>query len=386
MLAQDPALDASPPPPPPPTPRSSPLEARPASKWIDRHRALALVGREELLARLWAGWHRVVETSSGGVALVDGDPGIGKTRLAAELAHGVLGRGGRVIAARCVRGAGLAALVPSIDQLGIPVETAPLVPGSPALVEVAHRVAHEVRFGPTASPTLLVLEDAQWLDEQMVAVFGDLGDRPLPPVDANPNLVLLLTQRGWPPPPGSARMVDGIDRLAWQDHLRLEVLGDDEARALVAEAHRAAGRTPPLPATTIDEIVVAGGGNPRVLVELTGGPVPLPGPDAAPAFTERLRRSLGERLARLPAEVLDVVLTAAVIGDEVDLDTVHRAAGLEADRTLAALEAAVAARLLDEVPERPGHFRFLNRVDRRLVLERVSLARRGLVEGRLAAG
>lgn len=382
VLAQDPALGGDAP--PSQATRSAPPKAPSPPMWIEMHRELPLVGRHGPLARLWAGWDRVVEASSGGVVLIDGDAGVGKTRLAAELADGVLRRGGRVLAARCVRGSGLAALVPSLDQLGIPVDTAPLLPGSPALVDVAHHVAHELRFGPGSQPTLLVLEDAQWWDEQMVAVFGDLGDRPWPVVNANPNLAVVLTQRGWPVPAGTARLVSAIDRLSWQDHLVLDVLGDQEARALVGEAHGATGPVSPLPAAMIDEILAASGGNARALVELARAAGQPAAHGATTAVPGSLHTSLAERLDRQPPEVVDVVLTAAIIGQEVDLRTLDRAGNLGDDDSLAPLEAAVAARLLDEVPERPGHVRFLNRVDRELALERVSLARRRLVEERLA--
>ena len=348
--------------------------------WVQRQRELPLVGHEGPLARLWAGWRSVVEASGGGVALVDGDPGVGKSRLAAEVAERVMSDGGRVLATRCISGAGLAALVPSLEQLGIPVETMPLLPGSPALVDVAHRVAHELRFGSSHQPTLLVLDDAQWLDEQMVAMFADLGDRPWPVVGANPNLVLVLTQRGWPMPPGTPRMMSAIERLSWQDHVVLDVLDDDDARALVDEVHRVAGRASSLPASTVDEIVAASGGNARALVELTRAEG-VPETGEAAAFGGALRQSFSERFDRQPPEVTDVVLTAAIVGQEVELTNLDRAR--DRDGSLAPVEAAVAARLLDEVPERPGHFRFLNRIDRELALERVSRARRTLIERRL---
>ena len=101
-------------------------------------------------------------------------------------------------------------------------------------------------------------------------------------------------------------------------------------------------------------------------------------------MSESLRKSLAERLDRQPPEVVDAVLNASIIGQEVDLDTLDLASAAGGERSLALLEAAVAARLLDEVPGRPGHFRFLNRIDRELALERVSRARRRLIEGRLA--
>ena len=381
VLAHDEALGANA---APPATRPAAPGAQSPSRWIERQRELTLVGRKDPLARLWEGWHRVIETSSGGVALIDGDAGVGKTRLAAELAHGVIDLGGRVIAARCVRGAGLAALVPSLGRLELPVDAGSLVPGSPALVDVAHRVAHELRFGQSSLPTLLVLEDAQWLDEQMLAVFGDLGDRPWPVVNANPNLVLVLSQRGWPSPPGTARMASAIDRLSWHDQVVLDVLADDEARALVTAARRTAGAPSPLPDRAIDEIVAASGGNARVLVELARAERGPSAPGATTVVPESLRKSLAERLDRQAPEVVDVVLNVSIIGQEVDLDTLDLAGAAGGERSLASLEAAVAARLLDEVPERPGHFRFLNRIDRELALERVSRARRRLIEGRLA--
>src|SRR5215207_32360 len=58
------------------------------------------VGRADALARLAAAWDRA-RAGEARLALVAGEPGIGKTRLLAELGRGVAGDGGTVLYGRC---------------------------------------------------------------------------------------------------------------------------------------------------------------------------------------------------------------------------------------------------------------------------------------------
>ena len=74
------------------------------------------VGREPELAALTA----KIEASSagrGGMALIAGEPGIGKTRLAEELAAIAHERGARVLWGRCYEGDGAPAFWPWVEIL-----------------------------------------------------------------------------------------------------------------------------------------------------------------------------------------------------------------------------------------------------------------------------
>jgi WD40 repeat protein/DNA-binding SARP family transcriptional activator len=91
VLAQDSGLDLPP-----------PAGAAPSPELPDGLRPLgpAFVGRAAELAWLRAAWARASD-GLGGVVFVAGGPGMGKTRLAAELAREAHDQGGRVLYGRC---------------------------------------------------------------------------------------------------------------------------------------------------------------------------------------------------------------------------------------------------------------------------------------------
>ncbi|WP_344253746.1 ATP-binding protein, partial [Pseudonocardia hydrocarbonoxydans] len=79
-----------------------------------------LTGRAVELSALRGAWSRAAG-GSGGLVLVAGEGGIGKTRLAAELAEGCAAGGARVLRARCYTGERSLFLQPVVDALaGVP--------------------------------------------------------------------------------------------------------------------------------------------------------------------------------------------------------------------------------------------------------------------------
>ncbi len=154
-------------------------------------RRAPLEDRIEALERLLAVWRGCREEQRRSIAIIEGDPGMGKTRLAEELVararvdgaviagvraveadlaarwSGVLGlcRGG-LLGAPGVAGASPAALAALRDETGASPQL------GRALAEVVVAVCHE-------QPLVLVLEDAQWLDrESLLAVLATLRDPP----------------------------------------------------------------------------------------------------------------------------------------------------------------------------------------------------------------
>ena len=175
------------------------------------------VGRAAELAwleGLWAEVDAAGGTARRRVALLAGDPGIGKTRLAASLAGGVFDRGGLVLYGRCDEQP-TGPYQPLVEALGPYVATVPraelrqqLGPAGGVLTrvlpELAERVPHLVgpaRLEPETepflvaeavegllvavartTPILLVLDDLHWADRASLLVVRQLarGSAPAP--------------------------------------------------------------------------------------------------------------------------------------------------------------------------------------------------------------
>ncbi len=364
--------------------------------WVDQQLEVPLIGRQAELARLVGRWRDVNRLRTGGVVFIDGDQGVGKTRLAAELADLARREGGRVVAARCAPGAGLSALLPAASAVGVPLPAGDLGPGSPATFEFAGQVAGYLFDTSLDVPLLLVLDDAQWAGAETITLFRQMGNRPLPMTQPMIVLALVLTQRGYDSPPGLAELHRHVERLDVNDRMVVEALGPAEGRALLVGQLGTLARS--IGDTTLDRLVSELGGNPRALVEyaahLSDGAaaataVPptagIAGVVAALGVPHSLRLAVDERLDAQAPDVVAVVLTGALIGPTFTLARVARGAGLGEDDALAGLEQAMDARLVEEGPA-ADTYRFLSEVDRLVALDHLSNARRSRIEARLATG
>jgi tetratricopeptide (TPR) repeat protein len=82
------------------------------------------------------------------------------------------------------------------------------------------------------------------------------------------------------------------------------------------------------------------------------------------------------RLARLPEGTVDLLGVAAVVGRDVDLADLARAAGSDPAAVLEGVEPAVVHRLLVEVADAPGRLRFSHALVREVLLEDLTSLRR----------
>ena len=191
-----------------------------------------------------------------------------------------------------------------------------------------------VRGAAARQPLLLLVDDSQWLDSASAECLGYAARRL-----AGSPVALLLTARVEPLPPA----LHGLPELA------LRALEPAGARELLRAA------APDLARTAADSVVAAAAGNPLALLELPSllseeqrrGIAPV---DAVPAPRNGLRDALERRLARLdPAARSAVVVAAASLdGEPGPVLRACRALGV-AD---VALEGAEAAGVLRLAPER----------------------------------
>ncbi|WP_158545976.1 BTAD domain-containing putative transcriptional regulator [Blastococcus sp. TF02A-30] len=336
----------------------------------------ALVGRQAELDQVRA----VAEQVAGGrpaVLVVEGEAGIGKTRLAEAAADGARVSGWAVAWSRCADDAGAPALWPwtqVLEQLDQP----ELAPAAGDDADAARfRLFQDLRSrlaGAATRPLLVVLDDLQGADTTSVQLLGLLA-RHLPRAP----VLLLVTARtvGEQLPEAVADCLGRLAREPAATCLRLRGLDADDVAALLAAQLGSPGDRS-LAAAVHDRT----GGNPFFVVELSRwmvgahdlhlDHVPVP-----PSVGEVLRTRLG----RLPEGTRDVLELAAVAGREVPLDLLE-AAGTPAEDALTAMDSAVAVGLVVE-GARPWSWRFAHALVQEVLAGDLPALRRARLHARV---
>ncbi|AWB93137.1 AAA family ATPase [Aeromicrobium chenweiae] len=148
-------------------------------------------------------------------------------------------------------------------------------------------------------PLLCIVDDVQWLDQASAQVLAFVARRLVAE-----RVIMLFARRD----PGGGH---DDDPFAGLPSLRLEGLGDADARALLAAAGHG-----PLDAGVRDQVVAEARGNPLALMELprSAEPERLAGGYALPhvlSVPRRIEDSFRRRLRDLPAETQQLLLVAA---------------------------------------------------------------------------
>jgi DNA-binding SARP family transcriptional activator len=423
ILRQDPGLDWTPPPQepgPPPGQTGGPAgEAGPALAALVAQSPQAaadeLVGRDDQLAAL----DGVLAGARGGrgrVALVAGEPGIGKTRLAEETARRAAAAGMRVAWGRCHEGDGapafwpwaqvvrqltgelasgqLAAMLgPSAGWLGqlMPELAGPAPPPGPlpvgdlgaARFQLNQAVAGLLRRAAEPRPLLVVVDDLHWADVPSLSLLaflaGELKDA---------RLVVVGTYRDVEALPGRP-LADTLGALAREPVVERIPLGGLDRAGVARLIGRTIGTRPAEP--LVQAVHGRCGGNPFFITELLRllqSERQLAAPDATAAarggIPVGVRDVLRRRLARLPAQTRTLLMVAAVAGRGFDLDLVEAVTGLDDEPALDAAEAAVLAGLVLEDDRAAGRYRFAHALVRETIYEDISRARRARLHARVA--
>lgn len=325
----------------------------------------SLLERGEELAALAA-----VMAAPPAFALVEGEPGIGKTRLLREaLATAELGGRARLVGrAHPVRdpfpfGPLVSALVgaplPPAGELSplagvlrglLPERSAELPPAPPALGD-PHAERHRsvrafVELLEAIGPAVLVLDDLHWADERTVDFLGVLA------ADPPPRLSVVLSYRGEDVPEGSplrhllAHLPPGLvrARLALRPLSAAGVAGV-AAGMLGVEA---------LPETIGARLSEHTGGVPFVVEETVRllferGQLEEEWP-AAVGVPPAVGEAIVERVGRLSPAARLAVEAAAVLGEPAVEERVARVAGLSRADAERGVAEAIAAGLLREEP------------------------------------
>jgi DNA-binding CsgD family transcriptional regulator len=357
------------------------------------------------------------DKGEGGVLFISGEAGIGKSRLAVELAKLAGSQGWQVLTGRAYDTEGLPPYLPIVEALaqhygasadddvlrhvlegagviGVASEdlkigaqpmTAGPRPGPEMeryrLFEAVSRAFLAIASGSESRGLLLCLDDLHWADSPTLLMFQHLARK----IDKAP-LLLVATYRDADVSethPLFAILAD-LSRQHLQQTLKLEALSLEECTALIAKL----GAVSPHPsvAKAIRDLTE---GNPffveevvRKLVSDHGNLADVALAHADWGIPESVRQLVQLRVSRVQPETRGLLQVASVLGDAFSLDLLDETADMTSDLLTGSLEEAESAGLLRS--EADG-YAFGHTVARRTIYDRLSLPRRRQLHSRVAA-
>lgn len=294
----------------------------------------------------------------GRVVLLAGEAGIGKTRLAHELAAIALAGGTSVARGRAASDVGAPPLWPWLDvlrSLGAPLPSLDVaeVAGPDDNFKLADLVVTTI-IHAAGGGLLVLIDDAHLADGPSVVVVRLLADRA-----ADVPLMILLTFRD---DDRTTPLHRALPALASSPAVERVDLSPLDRQSVAAQLRAIAG--------DVDDDVV------QTVVASTGG---------NPFFVEQLGRAIADgtwRRGEVPRSVLDVVTARAtqlgavsrrmvelgsVVGVDLDVTVLAEASGEDAATVVFSLDQAVGHGIIESVGA-PGRYRFVHALARDAVL------------------
>jgi len=394
ILNHDPRLDPS-----------GPTEPADSGDHPGRRAAGVFVGRQRELREILAAFSDA-RAGRGRLVLLTGEPGIGKSRLADELAAHAQAGGATVLWGRCWEAGGAPAYWPWVQalrtyvrdrdhetlrrQLGagtsdlahlLP-DVRDLFPDVPephdlesegARFRLFDAVATFLRNASDEAPLVLVLDDLHVADAPSLLmlqfVAGGIGEA---------RVTLLGIYRD-PDPDRNGEEDVRLTDLSRTASVRVALRG--LAAADVASYVRSTADLEP-PPSVVDAIVRETEGNPLFVGEVVRllaaeGLIDRPVHASWHLTVPRgVRDVIGRRLRHVSPECIDILTLASVLGREFGLDALERLSGRPADELLAVLDQAAAARVVAEVPGTTARLRFAHALIRDTLYDGLTPARR----------
>jgi DNA-binding NarL/FixJ family response regulator len=318
---------------------------------------ISLRGRDAELDKLGAAVERAVSGQLA-IILIEGQAGIGKTRLLAEVLRMAEARGCEIARATanemeqtrpfgviadalgCVRTASdpgraeVAALLATHEHGDNGPITISSDPGLRfrAVDAFSDLVEAQVRLRPLA----IGVDDLQWADPSSLLTLVNLGR-------ATVGLPVMLVgcYRPFPQSDSLRRLVEFLD-AAGAVHLRLEHISEDDVRDLVAEILDAE------PGPDLLAEVAGAAGNPLFVIELLKS-ITSDGAVATPAtLPPPLRLTILRRISFLPEPTLQLLRAGSLLGSSFSPTELAAITAQPVTDLVPALEAAMVAGLLDE--------------------------------------
>jgi tetratricopeptide (TPR) repeat protein len=386
--------------------------AAPGSSTGDRHQAL-FIGREQQLRTL-AGTVGDAAAGRGSLALVAGEPGIGKTRLVSEVTSRVAVP---VLWANCWNGPGVPAFWPWLQLLQalppgsgaaavlgrwsvhgdarLPRGAAVLDPegdgdldedlGAAARFELFQSIADVFAERSARQPLVLVLDDLHWADEPSILLLRflahDLSKRRLAIIGTYRDTELHETH---PLGRGLADLVRAGPHLSLAGLTEAEVgelveslasgpavRGDHGGRGDLGDLHRRTAGNP----FFVQEVVRLLEDEPRPARQGAG--------DTAAAVPASVDAVVERRLGRLSADARATLTAASVLGSDFDMDTLATMTG-QPDDASRWLQEAIRARLVIPLDPSGGRFAFAHALVRDCLVQHNDVAQRIVLHRRAA--
>jgi tetratricopeptide (TPR) repeat protein len=229
-------------------------------------------------------------------------------------------------------------------------------------------------------PVAVILDDLHWADPPSLQLTGHLARRL-----AGSNVRLVVIYRDVDPAPGAA-LTEVLAILARQPtrfDLALQGLSHEEVARFVA--HEAGGEPSP---SVLAAVWDRAGGNPFFVGELTRLLVAekalAAGLATATGVPWAVRQVVGCRMERLPKATRELLVHAAVAGNDFDLMVVAHAANLQFDHALDLIDVAVAAGVVTERPGAVERFQFAHALVQEAIHDTLSPLRRARLHSLIA--
>jgi DNA-binding CsgD family transcriptional regulator len=391
-----------------------PVQSNPGVQYARSAKAV-FVGRQREIGELKAALEEAL-SGQGRLVMLAGEPGIGKTRIAEELAAYATLNGAQALWGRChfaegappywpwvqvirsyVRehapeqlrsemGAGaadIAEVVPEVKERLPDLKPPPALEPEQARFRLFDSITTLLKHASRSQPLLLVLDDLHWADK--------------------PSLLLLQFLAGQLE--GSCLLVVGCYRdveLSRQHPLsealaqlsREPVFRRQPLRGLSPEdtghfIEVTAGIRPP--PRLVEAIYAHTEGNPFFMAEVVrllserreltteqvGGPRGI-------RIPEGVRDVIGQRLNRLSEQCNQAMLTASVIGRDFDFQLLsHLSSGASDEQLLQAIDEGLEAHLIEEAPGPGERYQFTHALVQQTLVEELSTSRRVRLHARI---
>jgi DNA-binding winged helix-turn-helix (wHTH) protein/predicted ATPase len=385
--------------------RADQFRARPPSTMVGRERELSSIlnGLDDAASR------------RGRLVLIAGEPGVGKTRMADEVAAAADAKRMTILVGHCSEHDEAVAYLPFVEILEDFIdresnpdvlhaalgEQAPelarlipklknLLPELPPPLDLPPAQARRHLFNcffdfvariASQRPTLMILEDLHWADDSTLSLLDHLtqrlSDLPLMVIGTYRDAEVNVTHE-------LAKTLEDLLRRRLATRVRLKGLPRDEVAAMLSSL---SGKSPP--ASVVGEIYAETEGNPFFVEELfryleeenrlydSAGQfrsaLEIGELDAPPS----VKLVVARRLARLNDLTQKMLATAAVIGRLFSFEILRAACDADANSILERVEEAEKAGLVFSVADSPKiRFEFSHELIRQSVLAGLSAARR----------